>query len=222
MVSRCRQKMALSKEISYSLKQAMEVHNLVLKLDSQGTYKNTIRNGFFHAFCDMVIEHFGAIIVLVREEQYYGSALALLRPLVEAGLRALWLIHVADDDSIERIAKGSGKFPNLSPIYTAVEKSLKNLTKSEKVLFIDQNVIAFMNDLTHGGREQLSRRFDDKLRVKPSYSDRDIISLLDQAMAFTVTTGLERIQRVEGSEHILSPNTESLLNSYKKIRNHTL
>ena len=76
-----------------------------------------------------------------------------------------------------------------------------------------------MHDFAHGGLEQLSRRFDDNLQIKPSYSDEDIISLLSQATATTITTILERIQQVEGTGQILSPNTEALFTSCMQIYN---
>ena len=42
--------MALSKEVAWNLTKAVEAHDLVLKLHPTGTYKNTVRNGFFMLF----------------------------------------------------------------------------------------------------------------------------------------------------------------------------
>jgi hypothetical protein len=118
--------MTLSEQVNKKLKQTIEVHTLVLKLAPGGTYQNTPRNGLFHALCDLEIEHFGAIITLVQAEQYCGSASALLRPLIESCLRALWLLHIADDAQAVKIAKGVEQFPGISNVYRSLRKDLRN------------------------------------------------------------------------------------------------
>ena len=62
-----------------------------------------------------------AIVVLVHEA-LDGSALAMIRPLFEAYVRGMWLMHAATDVDIDRA--GQDRFPNdFNRIVTELEKS---------------------------------------------------------------------------------------------------
>jgi hypothetical protein len=70
----------------------MAFHNAVVNDYPNGTYKSDKRNTLFMALCDMTLEHHGAIVTLVKSGQHDGSALALMRPILETSLRAYWTL----------------------------------------------------------------------------------------------------------------------------------
>ena len=52
----------------------------------------------------VAVEHAQAIVVLVHE-RLYGSASTMIRPLFEAFVRGLWLLHAASDDEVDRAGR---------------------------------------------------------------------------------------------------------------------
>jgi hypothetical protein len=74
--------MSLSEAVQNQLRRAIATHNLILELHPTGTFKDTTRNKMFQALCDLAIEHLGEIILLAKTDQHFGSAFALLRPLI--------------------------------------------------------------------------------------------------------------------------------------------
>jgi hypothetical protein len=209
--------MAPSDSVNVQLQRATRTHDLILELHPRGTFRGTIRNRFFHVLCDLTIEHLGAIIHLVRTEQHYGSAFALLRPLIESCLRGFWLLYVAADERVMLIAKRQKDFPAFKDVRSLVEKHFEERGGVPGLFVMKQEFVNALHGLTHSGVEQLINRFDENLEIRPHYSDTDLVNMLDQASRFTVMAGIARIQHVEGSEHILSPNTEALVVRFNRI-----
>jgi hypothetical protein len=209
--------MAPSESVSVQLQRATRTHDLILELHPRGTFPGTIQNRFFHALCDLVIEHLGAIIHLVRTEQHYGSAFALLRPLIESCLRGFWILYVADDERVMLIAKRKKDFPAFKDARSLVEKYFEERGGVPGLFVMKQEFVSTLHGLTHSGVDQLINRFDENLKIRPHYSDTDLVNMLDQAARFTVMAGIAQIQQVEGSEHTLSPNTEALVVKFNRI-----
>jgi Family of unknown function (DUF6988) len=69
-----------------------------------GGFHGDLRNMMAAACFDQVLEHQGAVLVLVEEEMY-GSALALLRCMAEAIIRGMWFHHCATDAELQRFKK---------------------------------------------------------------------------------------------------------------------
>ena len=204
--------MAHSQSVQTQLQRAISTHNLILELHPQGKCRATVQNRLFDALCDLTIEHLGAIILLAKTEQHYGSAFALLRPLIESVLRAFWILHSASDEMAIRIAKREVDFPTFKSIQSALKKHYEK-AGFQRLFAISPKFITTLHGLTHSGVEQLVNR----LGSKPDYSDKDIVTVLDQASRFTVMVSMERIQLMEGSEHILSPKTDALLVRFQQI-----
>ncbi len=69
------------------LQRAISLHNFIVERCPEGTYKSDRRNTLLVSLCDVALEHFGAIISLIKSGQHTGSAFALLRPLIETSVR---------------------------------------------------------------------------------------------------------------------------------------
>jgi hypothetical protein len=108
--------------------------------------------------CDAAVlgvEHQGAISLLMSNG-YYSVAHAVIRPLTETTIRAMWLVYAASYESVDRLSSGRAKpdlddmakgmircktYPDLKPIAEAVTK-----------------VGSPFHDFAHAGIEQLRRR----------------------------------------------------------------
>ena len=104
----------LTTAVGEHLRLAQSVYNLIIELHPKGTYIPDLRNTVFHALSDQVIEHFGAIIGLIERRQFFGSAFALLRPLIETYLRSVWAHSVASEEALILVAKRKEDFPSFS------------------------------------------------------------------------------------------------------------
>jgi hypothetical protein len=127
-------------------------------------------------YLDIVLEHQNSIIVLI-EHKLFGSALALVRPAFETFYKALWVSAKATDGQVARIYKDKDPFPHMNKIakqidevYTGEKTFTKVSTENWKAL----------NNFTHSGMLQVSRRFNiDKNTVEPTYDDVEKIAALD-------------------------------------------
>jgi len=73
------------------------------------------------AYIALAREHQHAIHELVRLG-LYGSAFALLRPLFETGVRALWVLGLASDEQVEAIGRrGEEPFPKFTSMCELVD-----------------------------------------------------------------------------------------------------
>ena len=192
---------------------AILLHDFLVKESPKGTYKSTRRNTLFMALCDMTHEHHGAIIVLTKSNQHWGSALALLRPLIETCIRAFWIMYCADDVLIEKIVKQTETFPTLQKCSEAVNLHFE--TEGYPGLFsVSKDYRNQLHGLTHSGIEQLQYRFDDRLRVKPTYPNRTICQLLKSASMWLSMSVIAQLLLIEGSQ---SESTERFSRKYIEL-----
>lgn len=121
------------------------------------------RHDFARCACDLGLEHHQSIASLVQIDAF-GTAAALLRPLLEASTAAWWLTYAATDEEILALPTTTveGHIDDL-PMLTEMGKSLetyfpliarivegfaKKGTRSSK----------WLHQYTHGGTPQLLRR----------------------------------------------------------------
>ena len=117
----------------------------------------------------LVMEHHGAILYLLRTGQYDGSAFALVRPLIDSAYRAHWVYACAKPDIVVRIKNGEDVFPGLINMATEIRSRVDYGWFFPSIA----PYIKALHGYTHGGLEQLSRRFDAGGNVAPSYSDEE-------------------------------------------------
>ena len=130
---------------------------------------------------DLALEHEKSIGTL-GTNKFYGSVLALSRPLFEVYIRAVWLRNCATADELEKFKKGK------------IDKTFGSLIEDiEKLSAYDVQVLsniksqswAIMNDFTHGGILQaLGRNKVDF--IEPNYPEKNILGAFD----FAISIGL--------------------------------
>jgi hypothetical protein len=140
-----------------------------------------------HLIC---AEHIGSILFLTRyrggggSHPHIGSALALVRSVVEAAGNALWVLYVGTvEDAIDLRAGGQRrKFERRMRLVG--EKMGLPGTLQKMIDVWDQ-----LNSLTHGGIEQIKRREATPTKFEPVYTDEDIIRAVQPStMAFVALT----------------------------------
>jgi len=209
--------MIRSEAVQNQLRKAIAAHNLILELHPEGTFKDTTRNKMFHALCDLVTDHFGAIILLVKTSQHDGSAFALLRPLMETCIRAFWVLYIAEEAELISIANSDQGFPGFDTARLALENFFQE--GKLKLFRIDKAVVRTLHGFTHSGLEQIVNRYDSNHGILPTYRENDVLELLNQAARFAIMAALEVIQQIEGSPEKPSPKAKALVERFLQIAN---
>jgi hypothetical protein len=205
--------MSRSPLITDYLQRAATFHNAVVNDYPNGTYKSNKRNTLFVALCDMTLEHHGAIVTLVKSGQHDGSALALMRPILETSLRAYWTLYCSSDEELNEITAGKRQFPGLDQCAKKVEAHFANNNYSG-IFLLDGNYVKQLHGLTHSGIEQLQSRIGSDLRVKPDYSDATITKLLQQSTMWLAITCIAQLLLIEGEE---APQSNRFSNLYVEL-----
>ncbi|MBO4119819.1 hypothetical protein J5T34_03580 [Cupriavidus gilardii] len=125
---------------------------------------------------DVAIEHQAAIAVLHGAE-LYGSMLALLRVLSESLVRGLWFSSCASEGDLAKFKNGTlrRKFEDFVSEYENAIGTPNGVLSGFKLSTYKQ-----MNDFTHTGIRQVSRRHM-RGRVQSNYSEQDLKRALSVA-----------------------------------------
>ena len=117
-----------------------------------------------------------AILVLV-DEDIYGSALALIRLQFEAYIRGLWLAQCASEGEVDKASRD--KFPAIDGMIASLEKP--GLLDSAFLSKIKSGAWKRLNSLTHTGNQQIGPRLskdgigsyfdDDQIRVALNWAE---------------------------------------------------
>lgn len=140
----------------------------VLKLSSD-------RDRLIIAYRSLVLDYHTAIVTLLPKE-LYGSAFALLRPIVEAWVR----IHIAKIGSDETVLqlKNDTYRVDFTKVGAEIDKAL-GLDFFAKSL--DKAIRDALHSYTHSGSFQIARRFDES-ESKSRYSDGAILNVIEGSM----------------------------------------
>jgi hypothetical protein len=134
---------------------------------------------------DQALEHHEAIWLL-RERNLNGSALAMVRLVWDAMLRALWLNLVASDEDVEQAIskdefwRGIPVRNDIKRVYFGTPEDPKEVTALDKVFNEFKELSKILSDYTHSGVRQLGRRFTSD-EVKPRYTEHEIAQALSAA-----------------------------------------
>ena len=123
----------------------------------------------------VAIEHHQAIIELIRA-QLFGSALALLRPCIEAAFRGFWLLRNATDDQLDAVGRDDrGAFPGFVDIVRDVERVIDGEEEGFSSLLRDR--WAWACSYTHTGYQQIGARLTSD-GLGSAYTDEELRSAL--------------------------------------------
>jgi hypothetical protein len=109
---------------------------------------------------------------------YDGGAFALVRPLVEASVEGLWQFYCASEETFRRAYAGEDVDPGLPNMMDELDKHL-----GERVFGGLRTNVKTLHGFTHGGIEQLGRRFDNEGNLHPNYSDQEKRTAIQVASA---------------------------------------
>jgi hypothetical protein len=166
----------------------------------RGHYGDDRKTALTLAYLNLSLDHHRAIVLLMRN-WHHGSALALVRCVFEAMLRAHWVVACATPAQVDQVAENDDfKFPKAEDIARAVDQALQ-----AEGFFQEAKNTAWkvLNSYTHSGLRQLARQFSEG-RVETDYDDQDLVEALDAATASLVLLG-----------HLLAKSTGRLAEAHE-------
>ncbi|MFN0103669.1 MAG: DUF6988 family protein [Bryobacteraceae bacterium] len=169
----------------------VECINLRISQFLEGEYKDDRRLTLTLAYLNLSLDHHGSIILLMRNERH-SSAMALVRVLFEAMIRAYWVVKCASDAQVDKVAeKDSFQFPNMDALTKAVDQACSDPQGTPLTFFQQAQVDAWkpMNSYTHSGLLQLARQFSGSLKIEANYPEGDLISGVNAATGAILLLG---------------------------------
>jgi hypothetical protein len=190
----------ISNEVLHEIRTAEEMRGSILATVPENFLGDTDEKLLVAGIFSLVMEHHGAILHLLKGGQFDGSAFALVRPLIEGAYRAHWIYACAKPDKVLRVKNGEDVYPGLINMATEVEKK----TEAGGFFVAIAPYIQVLHGYTHGGLEQLGRRFNSAGDVRPDYGDAEKIEIIRATTAHTVALAIAWCQLTSTN----APNTE--------------
>jgi len=135
--------------------------------------ERTFRSRLFNGFLHLSLEHFGSIVLLVRSGMV-GSAAALIRSQYEALIRGLYFQDCASDNNVNSFIDGKSPI-SLYKMIEALENSFA--VENNPLSSIYGGLKNKMHSFTHGGFEQIERRFTDEELIN-NFPEEEIVRLI--------------------------------------------
>jgi hypothetical protein len=157
----------VSKQLQDEIFKAELMHDFTMATIPDRFVGDTDQKILVAAIFSLTSEHHGAILHLLKSGRFDGSALALVRPLIDGAYRAHWIYSCAKPDIVVRIKNGENAYPGLINMATETEKKIN----ADGMFASIAPYINALHGYTHGGLEQLGRRFDAAGDVRPNYAD---------------------------------------------------
>jgi hypothetical protein len=139
----------------------------------RGSWEPNDRIAFAMASFRLAQEHHCSTHLLFSNDKC-ASARALARPVMEAGLRTIWLLEEASERDITELAKGRERLPLLGDLNRLLIKQLENKPLRGKLLGV-------LDSFTHGGAAALSTQFIEGAELEKRNSA--IVALVGLALA---------------------------------------
>ncbi len=159
----------LSSELQAELQRAGTFHDFVMKTFPSTFTAATDRVTMLAAKTHLADDLYGSILYLLSAGRPYdGGAFALLRPLVEVSVEAQWQFFCASDETFRRAYAGEDVDPGLPNMMAEVDR-----ISGDPVFAGLRAKVKTLHGFTHGGSEQLGRRFDSEGNLRANYSDEE-------------------------------------------------
>ena len=162
------------KEVREQLNQLASVFNTISKFLEGKIVGNNERQTLLVSYFDISMEHAQSIHLLMQNE-FYGSAVTLLRPFYETYFRGLWMLKFANDKEIKGIYNNTFHFSSMGNKIKALDSIYTGTDFFEK---LKTNIWNTLCDYNHSGILQLSRRWK-KDELVPNYKDTEIIEAIE-------------------------------------------
>ena len=159
----------IQKEIDLAQKFGEQLEEIVV---SKKQVPNDERNTLLIAYWALMFDYHKGILSCLQTE-FFGSAFALVRPVVEAVVRA----HIAIKGSEEELAaiQNDDYKVNFREIGPKIDTTfgLEGLMEN----FLNEVTRSALHSYTHSGLHQLGRRFEGN-DLTPNYSDGEITEVI--------------------------------------------
>lgn len=180
--------MTLSDAIKEANNRAIALHGLRLRNDERSRVASSLFT--------IAQQHHSAILLLISNVQpLQASAFALLRILIEATIRGVWVLHCATDEQVKNVIEGNKKQLDTASMFAAIEKALnKNTNRKVDVKKLYDNHWKVLSAYTHAFEQQVQRWLVTK-DIEPNYSTEEVSELISRAdliakLAFSCTQSL--------------------------------
>lgn len=167
--------MPYTSELNTAIKLASEYNQ---KLAGRSA-KDGLRSRVVSACAATALQHHSAILILLASPRpLQATAVALIRVMTEATIRAAWLSYCAKDAQVEKyVQPGKDSIPDAASLLLALDKVAKKAGAMGSAHESIYSAWPLMCGYTHTGPEIVLRwltlRQDEEL-----YSDKEIISAL--------------------------------------------
>jgi len=204
----------IDKQVLDQIAVAETMHNFVLQTVPQEFKTDTDEKTIIVAFFSLMVEHHGAILTLLKAGRFDGSAFALVRPLVDAVYRAFWVHFCAKPEHLEAIRKGEGPYPGLPNMADEVEK---HMSYTGGLFAALKASVKALHGYTHGGLEQLGRRFDPSGNVRPNYQTGEKLEVINSTTAYLVMLAVAWCQIVDGGPPEKEQQSALIMDRYNEL-----
>jgi hypothetical protein len=190
------------------------MHNFVLEAVPQAFKTETDEKTIIVALFSLVVEHHGAILTLLKTGRFDGSVFALVRPLVDAVYRAFWVHFCAKPEHLAAIRNGDSPYPGLPNMADEVEKKMD---ATDGLFTAVKPHIKSLHGYTHGGLEQLGRRFDASGDVRANYAAGEKLEVVNSTTAYLVILAIAWCQIVDGGPPEKEERSASIMERYSEV-----
>lgn len=183
--------------IENEIRRAQEMHQFVVD-QLAAKYEPDDKQELLARFLSIVKSHHESILVLTgTHERLFGSAFALLRPLIETACRGLYVAFEASDARVQRLKEGK----NIYPGFNCMVELLDGLFDTEGIFGgFGGDIWKALCGYTHGGLEQLTRQIGLDGSVQPAYEPEAVQELIRGATSVFVLMAIPFLQANQRGE----------------------
>ena len=157
---------------------------------AQGKYSTDIKTVMVVGYVALALQLHKAIWLLT-DAKLYGAAFALVRPVFDAWLRALWINGIATPEQVEQASQDELPFPSMDKMLAAIkpvyfskpakqdanaqadDEATNHAAMVDRLFHWLTPLWRVLHSYTHPGARQLARQFTAD-QVKPSFTEREI------------------------------------------------
>lgn len=166
----------MDNELTKVLKASRDNFNFVKKLMENEDIDGEFSLRVITSYVLIVIHHHESISDLIEKGNHISS-FALIRPLVEAYIRATWLTINEDstqvNKTLEALKRGKDRFPPNSDMFDMIDEKFGE----ETLTIMVKDEMRVLNDFTHGGNILLSRCLSGDI-FAPNFPEEELITTL--------------------------------------------
>ena len=152
------------------------------RYSSKRMMRNDMRSQLATSFLDIALEHYKSIAVLTSK-RCYTSAGSLLRIMVQAYVKGLWIAFHATQDDLDYLVEKD----RLKKTFGAMVAELEARRDNDRKLLtiIKERGYSGMSNYVHTGMVPVSRHYTDK-PIEPHYTEQEIVQMLDFVNLFSI------------------------------------